>query len=784
MESVQLKRALIKKEFERMNDMQFKAVTTVNGPLLVLAGAGSGKTTVLVNRIANMIKYGNAYNTDTSPNLTQQEYDAAVRYINGQTDVAPDVDISENAVRPWQILAITFTNKAAGELKERLCDKIDGGDEIWAGTFHSTCSKILRRYADRIGYSSRFTIYDSDDQKRIVKQCLKSLSIDEKILTPKSVISEISNSKDSLVTPAEYIEQAGYDYRKKQIAAVYKLYQETLASNDAMDFDDLIVNTVRLFSENEDVLEYYQNKFRYIMVDEYQDTNHAQYMLVRTLASKHQNICVVGDDDQSIYRFRGATIENILQFESQYKNAVTIRLEQNYRSTSYILNAANGVIARNKGRKGKTLWTANNGGEPITLYTAESETEEARYIADIILQNVKNGARFSDHAVLYRMNAQSGTVENVFARSGILYKVIGGLRFYDRKEIKDVLSYLQFISNPDDDLRLTRIINEPKRGIGDTSLNHAQNIANEMSLSLFEVISHADEYAALSRASGKMKEFAGIMTELINAADDMPVSELFSLMLEKTGYLAALKAQGIEAEDRVKNVTELSTAIVHYEEQSDEPSLQEYLEEIALITDLDNYDTEADRVVMMTLHSAKGLEFPHVFLVGMEEGIFPGNQSIFAGDAEMEEERRLAYVGITRAKQSLTVTSAFSRMLFGTTNHNRRSRFVEEIPPECVVDKTPKRKPTSDIDAPRRGSYGGAAQFKNMVFSAKPQSRTQVPKNAGIEFSAGERVHHKSFGDGTVLSVRKMGNDSLLEIAFDTVGTKKVMANFAGITKI
>ena len=551
-----------------------------------------------------------------------------------------------------------------------------------------------------------------------------------------------------------------------------------------MDFDDLIVNTVRLFSENEDVLEYYQNKFRYIMVDEYQDTNHAQYMLVRTLAAKHQNICVVGDDDQSIYRFRGATIENILQFESQYKNAVTIRLEQNYRSTSYILNAANGVIARNKGRKGKTLWTANNGGEPITLYTAESETEEARYIADIILQNVKSGARFSDHAVLYRMNAQSGTVENVFARSGILYKVIGGLRFYDRKEIKDVLSYLQFISNPDDDLRLTRIINEPKRGIGDTSLNHAQNIANEMSLSLFEVISHADEYAALSRASGKMKEFAGIMTELINAADDMPVSELFSLMLEKTGYLAALKAQGIEAEDRVKNVTELSTAIVHYEEQSDEPSLQEYLEEIALITDLDNYDTEADRVVMMTLHSAKGLEFPHVFLVGMEEGIFPGNQSIFAGDAEMEEERRLAYVGITRAKKSLTVTSAFSRMLFGTTNHNRRSRFVEEIPPECVVDKTPKRKPTSDIDMPRRSSYGGAAQFKNMGFAAKPQARPQTPKNAGIEFSAGERVRHKSFGDGTVLNVRKMGNDSLLEIAFDTVGTKKVMANFAGITKI
>ena len=784
MEPVQLKRALIKKEFERMNDMQFKAVTTVNGPLLVLAGAGSGKTTVLVNRIANMIKYGNAYNTETVPDLTSAEYEAAIAYINGETDTVPQVDIAENAVRPWQILAITFTNKAAGELKERLCDKIDGGDEIWAGTFHSTCSKILRRYADRIGYTSRFTIYDSDDQKRIVKQCLKSPSIDEKILTPKSVISEISNSKDSLVTPAEYIEQAGYDYRKKQIAAVYKLYQETLTSNDAMDFDDLIVNTVRLFSENEDVLEYYQNKFRYIMVDEYQDTNHAQYMLVRTLAAKHQNICVVGDDDQSIYRFRGATIENILQFESQYKNAVTIRLEQNYRSTSYILNAANGVIARNKGRKGKTLWTANNGGEPITLYTAESETEEARYIADIILQNVKSGARFSDHAVLYRMNAQSGTVENVFARSGILYKVIGGLRFYDRKEIKDVLSYLQFISNPDDDLRLTRIINEPKRGIGDTSLNHAQNIANEMSLSLFEVISHADEYAALSRASGKMKEFAGIMTELINAADDMPVSELFSLMLEKTGYLAALKAQGTEAEDRVKNVTERSTAIVHYEEQSDEPSLQEYLEEIALITDLDNYDTEADRVVMMTLHSAKGLEFPHVFLVGMEEGIFPGNQSIFAGDAEMEEERRLAYVGITRAKKSLTVTSAFSRMLFGTTNHNRRSRFVEEIPPECVVDKTPKRKPTSDIDMPRRSSYGGAAQFKNMGFAAKPQARPQTPKNAGIEFSAGERVRHKSFGDGTVLNVRKMGNDSLLEIAFDTVGTKKVMANFAGITKI
>ena len=780
MQNTELKKALIRKEFERMNDMQFKAVVTVNGPVLVLAGAGSGKTTVLVNRIANLIEHGNAYFAASSPALTDMEKAQIKDYLQGRTTIVPEIEgLRDAAPRPWQILAITFTNKAAGELKERLAAMIpQGGGDIWAGTFHSTCGKILRRFGDRIGYSSHFTIYDTDDTKRVLKACMKANNVDEKFLPVKAILGEISRAKDSLIAPAEYEQTAGADYRKKQVAAVYKAYQQTLKANDAMDFDDMIFNTVLLFQQAPDVLEHYQDQFRYIMVDEYQDTNHAQYMLIKLLADKYQNICVVGDDDQSIYRFRGATIENILSFEHQYKNAVTIRLEQNYRSTQNILSAANGVIKNNTGRKGKTLWTDNGDGEKVQLFTAENENEEARFIADTVLDHIRRGGKYNDHAVLYRMNAQSNTIENVFMRLGIPYKVIGGFRFYERKEIKDVMAYLSFINNPNDDLRLRRIINEPKRGIGDATMAQAAQIAEGLGVPLFEVISNAGAYPGLSRAAAKLDAFSDAMRQLIEMAEQMPLSELFGAVLEKSGYMAALIAEGKEGEDRINNVNELATSIKHYETENDDPSLSAFLEEIALITDMDSFDSSADRVVLMTLHSAKGLEFPVVFLAGMEEGIFPGNQSIFAGNEEMEEERRLAYVGITRAKKELYLTNAGSRMLFGMTNRNRPSRFLSEIPSQLLRDISPKRKPAAAVS--HTPAYRtGAQQFERMT--ARTPNAQPAQKQT---FQAGDRVLHRVFGEGMVLTATKMGNDCLLEIAFENVGTKKIMANFAGITKL
>ena len=630
--------------------MQFEAVTSVTGPLLVLAGAGSGKTTVLVNRIANMIKYGDAYQKSDRLQLSDADRSMAEAFLRteaGELPVLPSIRV--DAPAPWQILAITFTNKAAGELKERLVRMLGrDGNEIWAGTFHSTCARILRRHGDRLGYSSHFTIYDTDDMKRVIKECQKQLHIDDKMLPHRSILNEISRAKDALVDEQEYMASAGSDYRKRQIAGVYASYQQMLRANDAMDFDDLIANTVRLFQEHADVLEYYQEKFRYIMVDEYQDTNHAQYVFVKLLAQKYRNICVVGDDDQSIYSFRGATIENILSFEQEYKNAKVIRLEQNYRSTSNILNAANGVIANNTGRKGKTLWTANDGGSKVRVHTAPNEHEEARFIADIVLEHVRAGGRFSDHAVLYRMNAQSNIIENTFLRLGIPYKIIGGFRFYERKEIKDVMAYLSFINNPADDLRLKRIINEPKRGIGAATINAASDAAATLGVSLFEVISHADEYAGLSRTATKLQMFAKKMQELIDRASELSVHALLELVLDQSGYMTALRAEGAEAEDRINNVNELMSSILSYEAETDEPSLSGFLEQIALITDIDSYDAEDDRVVMMTLHAAKGLEFDNVFLAGMEDGIFPGSQSIFAGQQELEEERRVGYVGRSR----------------------------------------------------------------------------------------------------------------------------------------
>lgn len=807
MDFINLRNKVIEKYFGNMNERQFEAVTTVNGPLLVLAGAGSGKTTVLVNRILNLVRFGNAYNSTYIPDFSDADIKAAEEFLNGEN---ADLQSSAFAVfpaMPYQILAITFTNKAAGELKERISAKLgDTANDIWAGTFHSVCGKILRRNADRIGYTSHFTIYDTDDQRRLMKDIMKQNNYDDKLIPHKSVLSAISSAKDKLISPAEFIATAGYDYRRKIIGELYGMYQKRLKEADAMDFDDMIVNTVKLLEQNEDVLEYYSNKFKYVMVDEYQDTNHAQYVLVSLLASKNNNICVVGDDDQSIYRFRGATIENILNFEGEYTGAKTIRLEQNYRSTSNILNAANAVIKNNQGRKGKTLWTDNGDGSKITIYTAEDERSEANYVTESILDNVRNGATFSDHAVLYRMNAQSNAIENVFARSGISYKVIGGLRFYDRKEIKDVIAYLQVINNNNDDIRLRRIINEPKRSIGDTTVTNAAQIASELGVSIFEVLKRADEYASLSRASAKLKSFCNMIDNLSELSEDLSISELFEQMLEVTGYRAALVAEGDEAKERLENVNEFASTIAQYELESDEPSLSAFLEEIALVSDIDSMNTSDDKVVLMTIHSAKGLEFNNVYLVGMEEGIFPGNQSIYAGTEEIEEERRLAYVAITRAKRNLSISKAYVRMMFGSTSRNMPSRFLKEIPEElCQLKGYSTYQNKSSAYSQSDNKYGGysangssyssynssySAYANNKTSSSSvkssyldAQKKPQASSNSSA-YKPGQRVSHKTFGDGMIVSITPMGNDTMLEIAFDTVGTKKLMSGYAKLTII
>ena len=797
-EFLKLRDDIIKKDFGKMNDMQFRAVTTTEGPLLVLAGAGSGKTTVLVNRIACIMKYGSAYGSDFIPyGLSDEIIEAGKAYLRGESEYLPERIFSVDAPKPWEILAITFTNKAAGELKERIINRLgEPGNDIWAGTFHSVCGKMLRRDAERLGYTPRYTIYDTDDCKKLMKEILKELNIEEKMLPVKSVLAAISSAKDELVGAEEFAATAGSDFRMQKIARAYEMYQKRLFDANAMDFDDMIFNTVKLLEENPDIKDYYNAKFKYVMVDEYQDTNHAQYVLCRMLADGYKNICVVGDDDQSIYRFRGATIENILSFEERYSNAEVIRLEQNYRSTGTILDAANAVIANNKGRKGKTLWTAAGDGAKIEVFTAADDRGEARYIADSVLDNVSAGGRFSDCAVLYRMNAQSRSVENAFVRSGIPYRVIGGTRFYERKEIKDVTSYLNVINNTDDNLRLVRIINEPARGIGATTLNNAAIIAESEGVSIFEIVKKAANYPALSRAAGKLTEFAELILELREKAEILPLHELLDELLEKTGYADALKAQGEEGAERLENVKELHTGILQYEQENEVVTLSNYLEDISLFSDIDNYDSGADTVILMTLHSAKGLEFDRVYLIGLEEGIFPGNQSMFGSEEDIEEERRLAYVGITRAKKKLFITNAYCRMLYGSTSRNPESRFLSEIPKEyCNISRAPTLSFSgggsyggfSREDSYSRGSsFSGEHSFGGFSSQKKaPAPRVSAaPKTVAVDYMVGDFVAHKTFGQGMVLSLTSMGNDTLVEVAFEKVGTKKLMAGFANLKKV
>lgn len=779
---IELKRTALKQYFSRMNEMQQEAVFTVNGPLLVLAGAGSGKTTVIVNRIVNMINFGNAF-FDTARKGSDFDVEFLKSYINGETD---DVDglrdaVAVNPVRPWNILAITFTNKAAAELKERLNAVL--GEEalnINASTFHSACVRILRQEIDRIGYGRDFTIYDSDDAQRLVKAVMSELEISEKNFPPRSVLSEISFAKNRMISPEMMKNDAGGDFRKKVIARIYAHYCSRLKDSNALDFDDILLLTVKIFEEFPDALEKFRNRYKYIMVDEYQDTNQVQFRLVLLLSAEHKNLCVVGDDDQSIYKFRGADITNILSFEKQFEGSKVIRLEQNYRSTQTILDAANSVISNNEGRKPKSLWTKGAKGEKVYWYKACDENDEAQFVASEILKHYKETGKYGNNAVLYRMNAQSNIIERSFIKSGIPYRVYGGMRFYDRKEIKDVTAYLSFLNNPNDMLRLKRIINEPKRGIGDATVTVLEEISRDLKLSPLEVMRNSSDYPPLSKKSAVLKAVAEIFDDLIEKADTIPLDEFLDEVLDKTGYMAYLKSMGEEGTSRIENVDELHSTIASYVNEAEEPTLSGFLEEVALYTEADRDSGLDDKVTLMTIHSAKGLEYDNIYVVGMEEGIFPGFRSMDSLE-ELEEERRLAYVAITRAKKHLYISSAAQRMLYGQTQRNLTSRFIKEIGGEFIEkhDNTIALKKKDKSDDTVTSVHSSSLQQQ------LARNRTkQTAKNENVEFNVGDRVIHNIFGEGVVISAQKITNDSMLEIAFDKVGTKKIMANFAKIRKI
>ncbi len=779
---IALKRKAFQTYFSSLNEQQQKAVFSVNGPVLVLAGAGSGKTTAIISRIVNMIYFGDGY-AKADGFLPEEDAVWLQDYIDGkaETDVERLREILAIApIRPWNILAITFTNKAAGEMRARLASTL--GEEIAASvnasTFHSACVRILRRSITLLGYDSDFAIYDADDAWRLMKNCLADVNVSEKQFPPRSVIQEISRAKDAMISPAEMLEDAGGDYRKMMIAKLYGVYQQHLRASNALDFDDIIYLTVELFRRFPEELAKYQYRFPYVLVDEYQDTNHAQYQLISLLTHASGNLCVVGDDDQSIYRFRGATIENILGFEEEFPQCTVIRLEQNYRSAQNILDAANSVIANNDGRKSKHLWTDAGAGEKITWYKAADESDESAYVSKKILENVKQGAKYGDHAILYRMNAQSNMLERALVRSGVPYRIYGGTRFYDRKEIRDIIAYMSIVENPNDRVRFERIVNEPKRGIGDATLSLLQDITQDLHLSPLEVMRNADQYPVLSKKMNALKKFAVMWDELIEAERELPLEKFLDVVLEKTGYRAALEQMGEEGTFRLENVEELKSSILTYQNEAEEPSLGGFLEEISLYTDVDKYEPEQDVVMLMTVHSAKGLEFQNVFLVGMEQGVFPGNRSLDSRE-DLEEERRLAYVALTRAKKKLTLTTAASRMLFGMTMRNLPSQFLTEIDRQLIEQETSQRQSRRGISADKPESVQSISLQRQMA-SAKPQKYKAEPK----EFHVGERVRHATFGDGTVLAITKMANDAMLEVGFDQVGTKRLMASHPKIKKL
>ena len=800
---VSARRKIINEAWPDLNPQQKKAVAATEGPLLILAGAGSGKTTVLIRRIASLLKFGRAADSEEVPfDVTEEDVLFLERYARLRSP--EDKERAEglcalDVPAPWQIIAITFTNKAADELVSRL-ERMLGPDaaDVWASTFHSACVRILRRHVQVLGLFGRdFTIYDTADSQSLVKRILKDLDLDEKKYPPRSLLSAISAAKNEAKLPEKYLAEAGADLWKKTVGEVYMEYRKRMLQADAMDFDDLLLYTVVLLENSSEVREYYQKRFRYVLVDEYQDTNVLQYRLVRLLAGEKQNLCVVGDDDQGIYKFRGATIQNILDFEKDYPGARVIKLEQNYRSTGTILDAANAVIRENKGRKGKTLWTDNERGEIITLFTAASENDEAQYIAGRILTDISAGGNYRDHAVLYRVNALSNRLEYALKRNGIPYRIYGGTRFYDRAEVKDMLAYLCVVANPGDTLRLRRIVNQPPRGIGDTTLERAAAIAQSEGRSLYEVLENAEDYGELKRSAGSIRGFIAIIRETRELAEG-PLDELYDFLLQRSGYVAMLESKDIQENvTRLENVLELKSNIVNFmKERGGNGALQDFLDEMALYSDTDEMDDADNRVSLMTMHSAKGLEFPTVYIAGAEDGLFPGLRSI-GDDAEMEEERRLCYVAITRARKKLYITNARQRMVFGRTQNNLPSRFIASIPEE-LMERLPKERRDGSgwsgvslnssyrpAETPRAsGGYRPGSSYgysrPSTPTPKKPAPKVQPQSAPQLKLSAGDTVEHSAFGRGTVLAVRPMGPDSILEIAFEKEGTKKLMLSSAG----
>ena len=810
---IQARHDAIATEYSNLNPCQRQGVLATEGPLLLLAGAGSGKTTVLIHRVANLLRFGRGSDTDEIPIPISED---EVQFLE-QYAAAPDAAqrplmeylCAVEPARPWEVLAITFTNKAANELKERLGRMLgeEVAADVWASTFHSACVRILRRDIDRLGFDRSFTIYDSDDSKRVIKDIIKELELEEKSFPPREVQTIISRAKNDMQTPEDFAEQgkAINDWRKIRMGKVYSLYNKKLRDANALDFDDLLWHTVRLLETAGDVREYYQRKFRYILIDEYQDTNALQYRLAALLTNQAKNICVVGDDDQSIYRFRGADITNILSFERQFRGARVIRLEQNYRSTQNILDAANAVIRHNQGRKGKTLWTENGRGELVTVKTTYNESDEANFVLGQIMMYYRRGGNWGDCAVLYRTNAQSNAMEYACKRNGVPYKIYGGLKFFDRAEVKDMLAYLCVINNPADDLRLRRIINVPARKIGAATVDKAQLIAARYGLTLYDVLCRAEEFPELKSSAAKLKPFTDMIEEMHRRLPDCPLPEFYDYVCERSGYAPALREKDdVESRGRLENVQELKSSILTYLENTEgtEPSLSGFLDEIALYTDLDSRADGDNCVTMMTMHAAKGLEFPQVFVVGMEEGLFPGNRAMGDG-AEMEEERRLCYVAMTRAREKLTLTNARQRTLYGRTTPCMPSRFLNEIPEENM-EWLSKPQPRSesweerDSDYGDRGygsSYGGYGQrsaapvvtrrepaepkagaLRSAAGASKAAPKAAAPR---MQIQAGETVEHDAFGRGLVLSVRAMGGDALVEVAFDSVGTKKLMLKMA-----